>query len=52
MNMSEIQYPIDMKDIRKFEHQTNMIVNVYGYKDKKIFPLCITTMTVASHHVN
>ena len=50
--MSGIQYPIDIKDIGKFEHQNNISVNVYGYKDKKIFPLCITTMTIASHHVN
>ena len=50
--MSGIQYPIDIKDIGKFEHQNNISVNVYGYEDKKIFPLRITTMTAASHHVN
>ena len=33
--MSGIQYPIDIKGIGKFEHQTNVNVNVYGYKDKK-----------------
>ena len=27
-------------------------VNVYGYKDKKIFLLGITTMTTARHYVN
>ena len=50
--MSGIQYPVDIKDIMKFEHQSNISVNVYGYEDKKIFPLCIITMTAARHHVN
>ena len=52
LNRSGIQYPVDIKEIRKFEHQNNISVNVYGYEDKKIFPLRITTMTAASHHVN
>ena len=34
LNMFGIQYPIDIKDIRKFEHQNNISVNVYGYEDK------------------
>ena len=52
LNMSGIQYPVDIKDISKFEHQNNISVNVYGYEDKKILPLRVTTMTVARHHVN
>ena len=51
-NMSGSQYPVDIKDINKFEHQNNISVNVYEYEDKKVFPLRITTMTAASHHVN
>ena len=35
-----------------FEHENIISVNVYGYEDKKIFPLNITTLTVARHHVN
>ena len=35
-----------------FEHENNISVNVYGYEDKKIFPLNITTLAVARHHVN
>ena len=50
--MSGIQYPLDIKTIGKFEHQNNISVNVYGHKDKKIFPLLITTMAVARHHTN
>ena len=52
LNMSGIQYPVDIKNIGKFEHQNNISVNVYGYEAKKIFPLRITIMTTASHHVN
>ena len=52
LNMSGIQYPVDIKDIDKFEHQNNISVNVYGYRDKKIFSQRISTMTTASHHVN
>ena len=35
LNMSGIQYPVDIKDIGKFEKQYNISVNVYGYEDKK-----------------
>ena len=51
LNMCGIQYPIDIKDINKFEYQNNISVNVYGYEEKKIFPLRITTMTTARYQV-
>ena len=51
-NISGIKYPVDIKDISKFEHQNNISISVYGYEDKKIFPLHISTMTAARHHVN
>ena len=35
-----------------FENQNNISVNVYKYENKKVFPLRITTMTTASHHVD
>ena len=52
LNISGIQYPVDIKDIGKSEHQNNIRVNVSGYEDKKVFSLRITTVTVARHHVN
>ena len=52
LNMSGIEYSVDIKHIVKFEHQNNISVNVYEYEDKKIFPLRITIMTVARHYVN
>ena len=33
--MSGIQYPGNIKDINKFGYQNNIMVNVYGYEDKK-----------------
>ena len=45
--MSGIQYPVVIKNIGKFEYQS-----VYGYEDKKIFPLRIINMTIARDHVN
>ena len=48
--MSGIQYPVDIKDIGKFEHQNNISANFYRYEDKKVFPLRITTVT-DRHHV-
>ena len=52
LNMSGIKYAIDVKDTGKFEHQNNISVNLYGCKNKKIFPLPITTIFVARHYVN
>ena len=52
LNMSGIKYPIDVKDTGKFEYQNNISVNVYRCKDKKIFPLPITTIFIARHYVN
>ena len=52
LNISGIQYHLDIKNIGKFEYQNNISVKVFGYKDKNIFPLCITTVTIARHHIN
>ena len=30
LSMSGVKYPVDIKDIDKFEHQNNISVNVYG----------------------
>ena len=50
--MTGIQNPKDIKDIGKFEYQNNISVNVYGYEDKNIFPLGITTVAVANTDVD
>ena len=52
LNKSGIQYLVGIEDIGKCQHQNNISVNVYGYEDKKISSLRITTMSVARDHVN
>ena len=52
LNMSGVKYLVDIKDIAKYEHQNSISVNIYGCEDKKIFPLCTTTMDVTRHCVN
>ena len=52
LNMSGIHYSVDINNIGKFEHQNNNSVSLYGYKDKKIFPLRITTVTITRDHVD
>ena len=52
LNMSGIQYPVDIKDIGKLEHQNNIGFNVYAYEDEKIFLLPITIVTTTRHPVN
>ena len=56
--MPGIQYPVDIKDIGKFEHQNNISVNLYGYEDKKSshyvlppWPLQDITADETSHYV-
>ena len=52
LNMSGVKYPVDIKEIDKFEHQNNITVNVYGCENKKIFPLRITTTGIGRHCMN
>ena len=36
----------------QFKHENNISVNIYRYEDKKIFPLRMTTVTIARDQVN
>ena len=38
--MDEILYPV--QQIPKFEKQNGISINLYGYDDGEIFPLCIS----------
>ena len=53
-SLHSLQYRNNLNTVLKYQEyeQNNIIVNFYGYEDKKIFPLRVTTMTVAKHHVN
>jgi len=53
LNFDGISFPMELKDIKKFERQNPQIsVNVLGYEDKKIFPLRISEMAEREHDVN
>ena len=53
LDMKGIEYPVAARHYGKFENQNNNIsINVFGYEDKKIFPLYITKQTDKQHHVN
>ena len=53
INMQDINYPVKIKDISKFEKQNpRFSVNVFGFEDNKVFPLRITEKESSNHHVN
>ena len=53
VNMRDINYPVKVKDLLKFEKQNpRLSVNVFGLDDDKVFPLQITERKDAEHHVN
>ena len=53
LNMRGIQYPVQLKDVTRFENQNNISVSVFGYEKGKegFFPLRITEKKKV-HHVN
>ena len=43
INMRNINYPIKVKDLRKFESQNpDIAINVFSFEDEKIFQIRIT----------
>ena len=42
LNMEGISYPVQIQHIPKFETQNLISINLYGYDDGEIFPLCIS----------
>lgn len=47
--MNGIQYPVHLSQIPKFENQNDILINVFGYEDKEIFPMRITKSNRKSH---
>ena len=42
LNFNGIDFPVDLKDIDKFENQNPYRINVLGYENKEIYPLRIS----------
>jgi len=52
LNFDGIRFPMKLKDIKKFERQNPQIsVDVLGYENKEMFPLCISDMVEREHDV-
>ncbi|XP_018403208.1 PREDICTED: uncharacterized protein LOC108780113 [Cyphomyrmex costatus] len=51
LNFTDIEFPVKLKDISKFERSNNVSVNVYGIEDGDILPLRLTD-DKKERHVN
>ena len=52
LNMEEIEYPVSLKDIDKFEKQNPSIsITVLGYENKSVYPLRNSNNTNREHNV-
>ena len=52
LNMEEIEYPVSLKDIDKFERQNPSIsITVFGYDEKCVYPLRNSNNTNREHDI-
>ena len=53
LNMDDIEYPLKVVDISKFENLNNISINIFGLDDdQKVFPVRISTLNNARHHAD
>lgn len=53
LNMNDLNYPVTIDQIKKFEKQNHSIsVNVFGFEDKHVLPLRITKCQNRAHHID
>ena len=48
LNCDGIEFPVEENDFNKIEVQNNICVNVFGYENKLVFPVCISDQTFKS----
>ena len=48
LNYDGIEFPVQEKDFSKIEVQNNICINVFGYKNKLVFPIHISDQTFKS----
>ena len=48
LNFDGVDFPVDLKDIDKFENQNPYRINVLGYENKEIYPLRISNKLSAN----
>ena len=49
LNMHDIEMPMKLSQISKFEKQNNISINVFGFEESVVFPLHITAFRFPSH---
>ena len=43
LNLADIEFPMTLKDISKFERLNTVSINVYGIENKQVLPLRLTS---------
>ena len=51
LNFTDIDFPVKISDIDRFEKHNNISVNVFGYESGEVFPVRITKLR-CDNHVN
>ena len=49
LDFTGIGFPVKLADVKKFEKQNEISVNVFGYEDGEVFPLQLTQFRCPSH---
>jgi len=52
LNLQDIQFPMTLKDITKFERLNRVSVNVYTIEEQKVLPMALKTDDKKEKHVN
>ena len=42
LNYERIEFPVQEKDFSKIEVQNNICINVFGYDNELVYPICIS----------
>ena len=45
LNYEGIEFPVQEKDFKKIEVQNNICINVFGYENELVYPICISKQT-------
>ena len=48
-NLNGMNFPCGISDIEKFEKNNNILINIFGYDEKEIFPLRISENFLGKH---
>ena len=49
LDFSDIEFPIKLKDVKKFEKQNEISLNIFGYEENEVFPLRLTEFRFTTH---